>query len=400
MSAKFSVIIPTQDRPQLLRLVVEAALQSKNVDVKIVVSDNSTSLDFRDENTSLMRPFIESGRVRLVRPPQILAAPEHFEFALSFATEDYVAFLTDKMILLPSTLSKAAQSFNGSDAQIINWSYRTFAFLEMESPGGPISLHHDPNRGAFEASFYDPLDALRFKSNVCVNRTRQKAPDYVLGKIIFGCYRSDLISQILMTSGTLFGGATHDYSAMVQALSIAKKCITLNEPGILFASLPLNASLGSLTYYSAPEAFRYYQTFRDPVHILNHLMVPGLWASQHNMVAHDYIKFLGIYGRSQYFNERKWLEIVHQDLTMRSRVWADREEERLQLEMFRNFLRANGIRWNFPAASWWRRQKIHAYGTSKGVARGVLSKIQRLSAKTTRGASPTYESLEAALKTF
>ena len=42
---------------------------------------------------------------------------------------------------------------------------------------------------------------------------------------MFGCYSMELIDRIRLKSGTIFGGATHDYSAMVQALSLARSWV-------------------------------------------------------------------------------------------------------------------------------------------------------------------------------
>ena len=175
---------------------------------------------------------------KLVSPSRMLSPPEHFEFALDFATGDYVAYLSDKMVVLPHALSDVDATIRTSKADIVNWSYAQFAIDDSENPFGSGSLTFELEFLNGQPKSYDPIAALRFKASCGVPREQQRVRDYALGKIVFGCFSKELIDRIRSTSGTVFGGATHDYSAMVQGLSLARTCVMLNKYEILFIALP------------------------------------------------------------------------------------------------------------------------------------------------------------------
>ena len=144
---------------------------------------------------------------------------------------------------------------------------------------------------------------------------------------MFGCYSRELIDRIRSRSGTVFGGATHDYSAMVQALSVARTCVMLNAYEAIFFSLPRDQSLGSATATEPQRALQYYRAFTRPDSMLSSLLVPGVYASQHNMVAHDYKKFLPMYGNEHLFSERNWIRAIGTDLLSESMVWLNAAEK-------------------------------------------------------------------------
>lgn len=336
---KFSIIIPTQDRPSLLAVVVRHAMQLDHPDFEVIVSDNSTSEEQRQLNVRALHEYIGQPNFRVVYPPHVLSPPENFEFALDAAAGDYIAYLTDKMVILPSTLSKAEIVIERTGAEIVNWAYAPYAIDDIEAPSGSGTLTEETKFLEGEPAVFDALEALKFKACGRTPRTQQQTYDYALGKIIFGCYSRNLISRIRQKSGTLFGGATHDYSAMVQALSAAKSCVMLNVYGILFISLPRDKSLGSLTATEAEWALRYFRSFSKGEELMDSLPVPGLYSSQHNMVAHDYLKFLPLYGNIELFNIDNWLASITADLYTPDRVWSDIQEQEAQYKLLSDYLR-------------------------------------------------------------
>ncbi len=336
---KFSIVIPTQDRANLLAVVVQHAMQMDHPNFEVIVSDNSTTEEQRRLNIQGLREYIDAPNFQIIYPPHVLSPPEHFEFALGATTGDYVAYLTDKMIILPSTLMKTEAAILAYGAEIVNWAYAPYAIDDIHTPSGSGTLTEEICFLTGEANSFDAIEALKFKASGETPRTHQKTYDYALGKIIFGCYSKNLINRIREKSGTLFGGATHDYSAMVQALSMAKKCVMLNTYGILFISLPIDKSLGSLTATDSQWALRYFKSFSDGDNIIANLQVPGLYSSQHNMVAHDYKKFLPMYGKIDLFNQSNWLSSISADLYFEERVWSSPEERENQYKLFSNYLK-------------------------------------------------------------
>jgi hypothetical protein len=339
---KFSLVIPTQDRPALLQTALQHATAPRGVDVEVVVSDNSTSEAFKKLNAEVVSSH--GFPIRLVSPPRTMAVSEHFEFALQFVTGDYVAYLTDKMALLPDTLRRVQVIAQRSKPDIVNWLYAPYEVQDSKNPSGAGTLTVFPQYANTEAEFFDPLAALRFKSSGVVRREFQSMRDYVQGKIVFGCFRSDLLKKIHDKSGTVFSGATHDYSAMIQGLALARSCVMLGGLGIAFIALPRDESMGSLTATEPQRALQYFRLLSNGDSILSSLPVPGVYASQHNMVAYDYRKFLPQYGYAHYYNEVNWLSAIRADLLDANKIWTSAAEKAQQLELFEEYLRVTGKR--------------------------------------------------------
>ncbi len=331
---KFSIIIPTQNRPELLALAVKHVINQGYKDIELIVSDNSTTSEMRNRNKLLLESHIQNGDLLLVVPQNILCAPKNFDYGLQFATGDYVLFLTDKMLLMRNTLDTVFKLIQETSADLINWRYCIFSpdnYLKPENEGyidRPLPFSGDSYHE------YDPLKHLKFKASGVLPRPLEDIDNYVKGKICFGCYSKELISRIVAKSGSMYGGVTHDYSAMIQALCLAKKCVLLEKPGILFVSLPSDKSTGSLTNLHSVSALEYYQSFKDYKFILNELLVPGVYASLHNMVAHDYVKYLKLYNKQEILVEKNWLNSIAADLYLPGRVWKDKVECKKQFRLF------------------------------------------------------------------
>jgi hypothetical protein len=336
---KFSIVIPTQDRPHLLEVVVEYAMQLKHSDFEVIVSDNSTTEKYLQLNRNAVLPYIDAPNFKIIYPPKVLSPPEHFEFALkAVSAGEYLIYLTDKMIILPHALSDAEHVMDSTNADILNWGYATYYLDDVRKPRGSGTLSMENVFLQRNSSIFNPKEALRFKASGQTPRNRQKTEDYVMGKIVFGCYRRSLIENILKKSGTLFGGATHDYSAMIQALALSKKSIILYRSYFIFFSLPSNQSLGSLTDIDSQAAKKYFKSFSNADVILSNLLVPGVYASQHNMVAHDYKKFLPVYGQEHSFDITNWLLAIYLDLVSDFKVWESKNEKENQLKLFFRFV--------------------------------------------------------------
>jgi len=243
-------------------------------------------------------------------------------------------------VVFPTALADADAVIRASGADIVNWACAGYYLEDPQSPLGAGNLVEELELLNAQPAEYDPIAALQFKASGAVPRNKQATRDYVLGKIVFGCYSRSLIDRIRSRSGTLFGGATHDYSAMIQALSLARTCVTLNAYEALICSLPREQSLGSATATEPQRALQYYRTFTRPESILSSLLVPNVYASTHNMVAHDYKRFLPLYGNAHLFDERNWIRAICTDLLSDSLIWLNPAEKKDQMRLIQSHVRS------------------------------------------------------------
>src|ERR671919_2467208 len=99
---RFSVVVPTRDRPDLLDFCLEGLAAQTFADVEVIVSDNATQRSARD----VFDRWARSGW-RYVTPERPLPMHENFERGCAEATGDYVAVVIDKTVLHPSALDVA-----------------------------------------------------------------------------------------------------------------------------------------------------------------------------------------------------------------------------------------------------------------------------------------------------
>jgi glycosyltransferase involved in cell wall biosynthesis len=100
---KFSVVIPTHDRLDLLRDAIETARRQEYPDWELVVFDNASTDDIAGHVRGLSDP-----RVRYARSEKFLAVTESWNAAIDYATGDYVVFLGDDDGLTPAYFSRMA----------------------------------------------------------------------------------------------------------------------------------------------------------------------------------------------------------------------------------------------------------------------------------------------------
>lgn len=103
------VVIPTRNRAQLAMNAVRSLLDEPVENLGIMVSDNSTSQRDLDDLESFCASLAGS-RLSYVRPPQPLAMPVHWEWAIEQALANYKAshfsYLTDRMMFRNGALKE------------------------------------------------------------------------------------------------------------------------------------------------------------------------------------------------------------------------------------------------------------------------------------------------------
>ena len=99
---KFSVLLPTRNRLELLRLAVETVRLQDDANWEIVVSDNASQEDVRGFVESLADP-----RIVYVRSDVSIPVTDNWNLALSHCTGDYIVMLGDDDGLLPGYFSQA-----------------------------------------------------------------------------------------------------------------------------------------------------------------------------------------------------------------------------------------------------------------------------------------------------
>lgn len=118
---KFSVLIPTRDRPATFRHTLATVASQPGDDYEIVVADNCSGPE-----TRRIVEELEAPKIRYLRSDEILPMAENWERGLSLCSGEYVTVLGDDDGFLPSTFQMARKLIAATEPEIISWSPHTY----------------------------------------------------------------------------------------------------------------------------------------------------------------------------------------------------------------------------------------------------------------------------------
>lgn len=329
---KFSLIYPTRNRPLFIEKALWFLQKQRYADFEIVVSDNYT-----DAKQSCEAICKAAGiqNLRYVRPPTPMNMVEHWNFALRFATGDYICYFTDKTFLLPDSLVRAAACIDGTGPDILNWTaddYVCHQYPHYFAEG----VHHRtrsavPRQHAF--AIFDPKAELAIKAKAEVPRQAQEASTYVRGKICFGGFRASLCEEIVKRTGALFHPTSPDYTSMILGLSLARSGAELCSAGVVQVSTDL--STGGQAAIHDGRTREYLSQLGNAEELLSGVLIPGLYCSAHNMISYDYLSLRRKFELGADLDEANWLVHIGNDLDDPSRVWSSAQLKSDQIALLR-----------------------------------------------------------------
>jgi glycosyltransferase involved in cell wall biosynthesis len=128
------IVIPTRNRADLVPTAVRSVLDQAESNVRLVVSDNSTGQDEIERLSAYCKNF--DGLVRYIRPPEPMAMPQHWEWAMEQALKDptvtHVVFLSDRMLFKEGALRKLSRAVAAHPDRVI--SYNIDAIVDWDRP--------------------------------------------------------------------------------------------------------------------------------------------------------------------------------------------------------------------------------------------------------------------------
>jgi hypothetical protein len=276
--ARFSVVVPTRDRPDLLDFCLEGLAAQTFEDVEVVVSDNPVERPAQAVFDRWARPGW-----RYVSTDRPVPMHDNFERGCAEATGEYVAVVIDKTVLHPSALEVADRALTTEGtADIVTWWNEGY---------NPLDEAADLGSGRFLASaalavpsVYEPAKELarRFEN---ASRRGVDPVHYVRGKIVFGAYSRTLLGRIREVTGRVFHPLAPDYTAMVPACVLSESALDVGRP--LLVSYNSHRSNGRQQAADPVHARRFVEGV-DPA-IIEALPIPGLYASPHNVVGYDLV---------------------------------------------------------------------------------------------------------------
>lgn len=208
-----SVIIPTHGRPECAVSTIRAVLAASD-ELEVVVSDTSNedriSPEFAGQDIS---------RLKLLRPGAPLSVVDNFNFALSHATGEYLAFIGDDD-LVSTQITEVARwgianhvdAFSFTFPMLYYWP--TFSSTtRWKAEGSTLVISEFDGR-------MTPFDA---KAELSVALRNMGGGVLGMPRAYAGMISRQLVERIVATHGGLFGGVSPDiYSAALISLESQK----------------------------------------------------------------------------------------------------------------------------------------------------------------------------------
>ena len=130
-SLKFTVIIPTRERADVLGPALQTVVEQDYDNLRILVSDNFSNDSTRDVVASFRDP-----RITYANTGKRLSMSHNWEFALAQVTDGWVAFIGDDDGLLPGAIARAADLVREYGVKAIG--SRNAAYTWPQPPNQPF----------------------------------------------------------------------------------------------------------------------------------------------------------------------------------------------------------------------------------------------------------------------
>src|ERR1043166_8123364 len=112
----FSIVIPTQARPDTLRHALRTVLAQSDGDFEVIVHESGD-----DPATAATVAEFDDPRIRFFKTGEPVRMTENWERALAHVRGDYVLFIGDDDGLLPDACAVAREILNVKPGLVLSW---------------------------------------------------------------------------------------------------------------------------------------------------------------------------------------------------------------------------------------------------------------------------------------
>jgi hypothetical protein len=228
---KFSVLLPTRNRLELLSYAIESVRRQDYADWEIIVSDNASEEDIAGHVRSL-----NDSRIRYFRTASFVPVTDNWNNALAQSTGDYVVMLGDDDCLMKgyfSTLRGLIEA-NGAPDLVYHgaWLY-AYPGVMPGFPDGFVQPYGYASflRGAKVPFVLDPAAARQ-----CVREAMDFRVTYGFN-MQFALIGRRLI-DVLRAKGPVFQSPYPDYYAMNAAMLAAERILACPQPLVAIGVSP------------------------------------------------------------------------------------------------------------------------------------------------------------------
>lgn len=210
---RYSIVITTVDRPDILRACLASALALARDDLEILVSDN-----FSDARTQTVIDEFDDPRLRTFRTETRMPMPAHWEWIWQKTRGDYVIYVGDDSTLTEAALVAADRAIDTYDADVVSW-----RSAQYYHPDWHVKFRHLPDRGnilALDMGFTNGLYRVSTEAVIrhfCETLRLSACFPSVIGFLV----RRDIGNAVAAEIGRFHWAPCPDISASLMALTRA-----------------------------------------------------------------------------------------------------------------------------------------------------------------------------------
>lgn len=201
----FSIVIPTKNRPQLLKDAIQSVLLQNFSDFELIVSDNHNDSATQD----VIESFMNDARLKYVKPVNELNMLDHWEFASKQVLGKYVLILTDRNILSQHAL-ETLYKYIVRYPKINCFSFGTQSYDEISNK---LNKRHCGTK----SKLVNTIGLIEnFQTEIWSSSALNQSLDYCFPKSINSVYKNEYVEEIRREKGYYFnfpGVSTPDYSS-------------------------------------------------------------------------------------------------------------------------------------------------------------------------------------------
>jgi len=212
---KITVIIPTKEREETLKWCLQTVVAQEYENLEIIVSDNCSS-----SATKKIINETKDPRIVYIRPPRRLGMSEHWEWALSHASGDWITFLGDDDGLLPDAILRFSKLVANTDLRAVGSNLCTYQWpIPSENIKSSLTIKSEP--GVKIQNSHDYLNKVMKGS-----AGHKRLPCIYMG----GFVHKSVIEEIRNLSGVFFNSITPDIYSGIAISRYVDNYIFSNEP--------------------------------------------------------------------------------------------------------------------------------------------------------------------------
>ncbi|MDY7109212.1 MAG: glycosyltransferase [Planctomycetota bacterium] len=266
---RFSIVIPTRNRADLLPGAVRSALGQTCRDLEIVISDNRS-----DDNTAEVVGRFDDRRLRYVRTRSALLMHHSWRFALRHARGAYVGFLCDDDALHPDAIACADTIIRRTGADVVVWRSCSYGLPDWPDARirGWIRFGPPYSARAWEIDGGRLVD-LAYDLRVTFSE--------LVPKMLNGVVSRALIARIRADGTELFHPSSPDYSAMLVLAANARRIVLLDAPLLVAGATARSIGASTLRGYDSARAYGAQLCAREPDLVVPAAVGPRIaWLAQ------------------------------------------------------------------------------------------------------------------------